>query len=111
MKADCTVKALAAVAAIEYELANSIAQDAGRIAGRRFSSAALIDEAKTHGITFRKLRFTGKTLNKFIQANPVGRFYVRKKGHAFAVCDGVVSDATPLGVIVQDAWKFSGVAA
>jgi len=111
VRADCTVKALAAVAAIEYELANSIAQDAGRIAGRGFSSASLIKEAKSRGVTFSKLRFTGKTLNKFLQANPVGRFYVRKKGHAFAVCDGVVSDATPRGVIVQAAWKFSGVTA
>ena len=110
-RASCTVRALAAVAAIEYELAHSIAADAGRVAGRRFRSSALIEEAKAQGLAFRKVRMGSKTLRKFLRQHPVGRFFVRKAGHAFAVVDGKPSDGTSLGVILTDAWQFTQVQA
>lgn len=104
-RASCTVRALSASTQISYELAGCIASEAGRVAGRRFKSSALIDAAKRKGIRFKKLRFTGKTVRKFIEANPEGRFYARKNGHAFAIIDGQVSDATRAGTIIVDVWQ------
>ena len=105
-RADCTVSALANVAGITYELAEAIAADAGRVSSRRFKSSTLIDAAKEAGFAFRKLRFGGKTLARFIRLHPEGRFYVRKRGHALAVVDGVPSDSTPTGCILLDAWQL-----
>lgn len=105
-RADCTVRALAASAGIAYELADSIAADAGRDAGRRFKSRLLIEAAKRQGITFRKIRMGSRTLRKFLREHPIGRFYLRKRGHAFAVINGVPTDSTSLDVIVLDAWQL-----
>lgn len=104
-RATCTIKALAGVAGIAYELAHSIADDAGRCNGRRFNSRKLIDQAQQRGIRFRKLRMGSHTLRKFIREHPTGRYFMRKRGHAFAVIDGQVSDHTRIGSIVLDAWE------
>lgn len=105
-RANCTVKAFSAAADVSYETAYKIANDAGRVSSRKFKSQTLIDEAKSKGFKIKKLRFTGKTLNKFIKANPVGRFYLRKKGHSFAVINGIISDNTSIRSIVLSAWNF-----
>lgn len=105
-RANCTVKAFASVTEITYTLAEGIAGEAGRIGGRKFKSSLLIEEAKKQGFTFKKLRFAGKTINKFVAQYPDGRFYARKKGHAFSVVDGVVNDKTAMGSIVLDVWQF-----
>lgn len=111
-RANCTVLALSAAAAIEYELAHRIAADAGRVSSRGFRSEKLIAEAKARGLTFRKLRMGPRTLRKFIKERPVGRFYVKKRGHALAVIDGVPSESrTSLGSIIIDAWQFTAVSA
>lgn len=104
-RADCTVKALALCAGIAYELAESIAADAGRKPGRGFKSVKLIAAAKKHGLSFRKIRMGSRTVRKFLREHPEGRFYCRKVGHAFAVIDGAVSDTTRPGAIVLDAWQ------
>ena len=38
------------------------------------------------------------TLKEFVTNHPVGKFYVHKRGHAFAVIDGVIQD-----------WKYNNV--
>lgn len=106
-RADCTVRALADSAGIAYELAESIAADAGRESGRRFKSAKLIEEAKRQGIGFRKIRMGSCTLRRFIRNHPDGRYYVRKRGHAFAVIDGTPSGKAGLGVMILDAWQVT----
>lgn len=103
-RADCTVRALAAAAGIAYELALSIASDAGRRAGGRFNSQKLIDHAKTTGLSFRKLNMRQKTLRRFLLEHPTGKYYCNKRGHAFAIIDGVVSDRTKPGARVLNAW-------
>jgi len=45
-RADCTVRALAAVAGIAYALADEIAADGGRAPSRRVISAKVIEAAK-----------------------------------------------------------------
>ena len=106
-RADCTVRALASVAEITYALAEEIAADAGRKPGRRFKAPLVIEQAKARGIRFRKLRFSGKTLSKFIRQHPTGRYYLRKTGHALAVVDGKPSDGTGLGSIITHAWQLT----
>jgi hypothetical protein len=107
-RADCTVRALATVAEITYALAEEIAADGGRRRGRKVKSENVIAAAKARGVRFRKIRFSARTLGKFIRQHPVGRFYVRKRGHAFAVIDGTVHDSkeSSLGCIVIDAWQL-----
>lgn len=109
-RANCTVRALAAVAAISLEHATRVAEDAGRARGCRFVSSKLIDEAKAQGFSFTKLHFGRRTLRRFISEHPVGRFYARKRGHAFAVVDGVPSESwVALGSILVDAWQLTSV--
>lgn len=108
-RADCTIKALAAAAAIPYEQAHAIAEEAGRRRGRVFKSSVLIEAAKDAGFNFRKIRGTGMTINRFTKKYPQGRFYARKKGHAFAIVDGVVSDKTTLGSRIVDVWQLVSV--
>ena len=105
-RADCTVSALAHVACIPYEVAFGIAAEAGRKSSCGASSERVIVKAKAAGIRLTKLRFTNKTLAKFVRLHPEGRFYVRKRGHAVSVIDGVVGDATRLGSIVLDVWQY-----
>ena len=107
-KADCTVRALAHVAGITYAAAEALAEDAGRKAGRGMKSAKLIDllnRCAHLGIRFRKVRMGSRTLRRFLREHPTGSFYLRKRGHAFAVIDGSVSDFTRQGSIVLDAWE------
>lgn len=105
-RASCTVRTLASVAGLSFEAASVIADAAGRQRGRRFKSHLLIDAAKRAGLKVHKLRFSGKTVRKFVEQYPSGRFYVRKTGHAFTVIDGVVGDRTTMGSIILDAWEF-----
>ncbi len=107
-RAACTVHALSVVSGLSVAQATDVAVKAGTRNGQRFSSSMLIDHAKTNGMHFKKLRFTKKTLRKFIAEHPNGRYYLRKIGHAFAVVNGLVSDQTPHGSIVLAAWEFVG---
>lgn len=108
-RADCTVSALACVASVPYEWAHEIAKVNGRRGGAAFSAAVMIEAAKANGIKFHKLRFSRRrTLAKFLREYPTGRFYVRTRGHAFAVVDGVVADSTRHSRLVVEAWQFDG---
>jgi hypothetical protein len=111
-RADCTVRAFALVAGVGYELAESIAADAGRKPGRGFKSEKLIAEAKALGYSFRKVRMGSRSLAKFLREHPAGRFFARKRGHAFAVIDGATNDkrVTPHSIIL-DAWEFAAESA
>ena len=110
-RADCTVRALANAAGIAYELAESIADDAGRSAGRGFNSAKLVEQAKKAGFSFRKIRMGTRTLRRFLREHPTGRYYARRRGHAFAILDGQVLGESRMGCLVLDAWRLEQVAA
>lgn len=94
-RADCAVRALMVAAGMTYEAAHRIYAKNGRETGRR-------TRRLTQTVTMRQLGFIALTLEddgglvlqptvtQFIKANPRGRYIVRKRGHLFAVIDGVV---------------------
>jgi hypothetical protein len=49
-------------------------------------------EARKNGIEFKKLKYQSITLQKFLSLGKVGRFIVRRRGHAFAIIGNVIHD-------------------
>lgn len=111
-KRNCTVVALAATTGLPYDEAHRIAEKAGRLLNKGFRSEKLIKyfNAKHGRNQFRKVKRTTITLQKFCKKYPRGSFYVRKKGHAYAVIDGVVVDCTRPKSLerIKEAWRFIG---
>jgi hypothetical protein len=100
---NCTIVALSTAAGIPYTEAYQIGKVAGRKHGRGFYTARLMQFAKRRGIAHRKIKTGGMTIQKFLQKHPVGRFVVNRRGHAFAIIDGIIYDHlqnTPLQRIV-----------
>lgn len=103
---DCSVRALAIALGIPYREAH----ESFRIAGRRHGEGTpLVISAwvhKRHGMeTMRPFR---PTLAQFLRENPKGRFVVHRRGHAFAIIDGVVHDwerGTGARSRIQNAWR------
>lgn len=114
---DCTIRALALSAGIEYATAHKIGRDAGRKKRCGFYPERLLEEAKKSDINFFKIidrhgdgvrTFQPTTIEEFIKNHPTGKFYCRRSGHAFAVVDGIILDNvrnTPRQRIT-DAWEF-----
>jgi len=105
-RGSCTVRALSKVANISFSESTVIATLAGRIRSRGFHSEKLINEAKKHGFNFKKMNIAKKTVRKFAESYPEGRYYLEKRGHAFAFIDGKCSDGTKPRAIVLKAWKL-----
>jgi hypothetical protein len=92
---NCTVRTLAIVANIEFEHADEIATKAGRKRNQGHWPKKIITVAKKDfGMKFQKLKFKRYTVNKFIKKYPEGRYWVSRRGHSFAIIDGVVYDIT-----------------
>lgn len=111
-KRNCTVVALAATAGLPYDIAHSIAEAAGRKKNRGFNSAKLLKffNKKQGSTQFKKVKRSTITVQKFCKNYSTGRYFVRKRGHAYAVVDGIVIDRTkpkPRERILE-AWKFVG---
>jgi hypothetical protein len=108
-RSNCTVRTLANVAGIEFELADEIATKAGRKRNQGAWPKEIIAVAKKHyGLNFRKLKFNRYTVNKFIRKYPKGRYWVSRRGHSFAIIDGVVYDTNenkPLQILYE-AYEF-----
>src|ERR1035437_5373087 len=83
-KLDCAVRALAVALDIPYYQAHDVFAACGR--KRRHGSYNTIDTLGMLGIIGFHARVS---LSKFIEDNPVGVFYIIKRGHAFAVKNGV----------------------
>jgi len=91
--ANCTVRTLALVADIEFELADEIATKAGRKRNQGFWPKNIIAVAKKDFcMKFQKLKFKKYTISKFIKKYPEGRYWVTRRGHSFAIIDGVIYD-------------------
>ena len=113
-KSNCTVVALCVSTALPYDHCLKISEKAGRKTGKGFRSEKLIDffnkNSKEQFVPV-KLR-KPLTIQKFCKRYSKGSFYVRKRGHAFAIVDGNVfdmpGDATPRS-IVKNAWKLKKV--
>lgn len=88
---DCAVRAYATYKQIPYEQAHALFKKAGR-KDRRATPVAMIK--KLLGSTGQ---IKGLTLNGLMQSYPQGRVYAVKRGHAFALVDGVLHDTWKVG--------------
>src|ERR1035437_6211253 len=91
-KRDCAVRALAVAADIPYYQAHDIFKSGGR--RYRCGSYNTRPTLAKIGIEGASCRMS---LASFIYMNPKGSFYIIKRGHAFAVKDGIVFDNRQLG--------------
>lgn len=111
-KRNCTVVALAAAAGLPYDEAHNIAEKAGRLANKGFRSAKLLKYFNSlyEQSQFRKIKRTSITVQKFCQKYPQGRYYVRKKKHAYAIIDGTIIDRSRPKALerILEAWQFVG---
>jgi hypothetical protein len=90
---NCTIRALSITAGIPYEQADKIGVLAGRERNKGFYSEILMNQANKQGITStRKVYIPKISVKKFIKQNPKGRFFCVRRGHAFAVVNGVIYD-------------------
>ena len=108
--ANCTVRTLAIVADIQYELADEIATKAGRKRNRGYWPKKIIAVAKKDfGMKFQKLKIKKYTINKFIKKYPEGRYWASRRGHSFAIIDGVLHDPTTNKPrqIIYEAYMFT----
>lgn len=108
---NCTVLALALAAQIPYELAFDIAKKAGRKDNEPMSSTVLLkkfNKEYSYLGTFKKVKRSPITVQKFCKQFSEGRYYVRKSKHAFSVINGDVHDNHPTKPRerILDAWKF-----
>ena len=89
---NCTIRALSIASGIPYDEAFEIGKEAGRKTGRGFHTRKLMAYARKNGIEFRKMKYKSITLQKFLALGLVGRFVVKRRGHAFAIISGVIHD-------------------
>jgi len=100
-RADCVVRALSLAANRPYAEIHALCAQHGREYGRGTSGDVVIKSCRALGgigvpirgwsdayVTAR----SGPTLAEFIRRHPKGRFYLNKRGHGFALIDGVVHD-------------------
>jgi len=89
---DCTVVALANAASLPYKQAHDILQKSGREDGNThwMEQGLAVYESEKFGdvISFK----IDARLADFLREHPEGRFIVRKRGHVFAVVDGIVHE-------------------
>ena len=90
--ADCSIRALACATGTSYEIASMTFS----AQGRRMKKGTDVDVSiRVHEEVLGMKRVTlaeGLRLEAFLEVAKTGRFIVHKKGHAFAVVNGVVHD-------------------
>jgi hypothetical protein len=111
-RSNCTVVALSSVTDLPYKECYQIASAAGRQNGCGFKSADLINFFNNNiSESFDEVYLEKRlNVNTFCKEYPKGKYYVRKRGHAFSVIDGVVHDMTNMSTprsFIQNAWKFN----
>lgn len=109
-KQDCSVRALAVATAVPYEVASMVFS----VRGRRLKACTPTDlsrELYEQVLGMRAIEMAeGMTLSEFTQMVLAGRFIVHKRGHAFAVIDGVVHDwenTTNPSTRIERVWKVT----
>jgi hypothetical protein len=119
-RADCSVRALAIAAGMSYADAYQAFKEAGREDGKRTSwavSCRLYErlgfcrhETRTCRYDGRRIAASYMTVAQLIRGHPKGRFILNRRGHAFALIDGVVHDwasGTGPRSRVRAAWKIT----
>jgi hypothetical protein len=118
---DCVVLAFTVAAQIDYAVAHQLCRKHGRVDRKGTSDrtvhavakelgATNIDRDLTKGQQPAFMRGTDwPTLQQFIGEHSIGRYFIIRGGHAFAVIDGVVHDweyGTGARTRVYMAYKF-----
>lgn len=88
-KGACSVNALSIVLDIPFTEAQALWAQAGR---KRNKGVPTLLVHKLPGLKFVPVIRSPKTIAKFVKMFPVGRFFVRKSHHMFAIVDGKVHD-------------------
>lgn len=94
---DCTVRATSLAMNLPYDVIHKAFALHGRRTGKGVTIITLMGVLTD--LTDRKMQVVAnhsirkQTLGSFIKTHPKGRFVVVKRGHAFAVIDGVAHDA------------------
>ena len=87
---DCTVMALAHAASMSYEHAHEILRISGRLEGCTHMMEDGLKTYEAEGLG-SSIPFEGTwNLVDVVREHPEGRFIVRKRGHVFAIVDGIV---------------------
>lgn len=99
---DCAVRAYALFKNIPYNTAHSTFNKLGRRDGGRTKNFI------TYDLMGREERKPGNgmTLNQLIAAHPTGRVYGMKRGHAFAIVNGVLYDTWKVGGKSRILWYW-----
>ena len=99
--ANCTVRALMIALDTTYDYAHEILRVGGRKHGQGFPLTGYLMHRKVvGGCNLREIEFDcwtrgpKMTIRKFIEKHQKGRFICFRRGHAFAVVDGVIHDGT-----------------
>jgi len=107
-RADCVIKALSYSGNITYEESYNILKSLGR----KDNCGTVFSKFKYNGITYNSRRSNAinpqqmfklaglnakqvarsGSVNKIIKKYPYGRFFCVKRGHAFALIDGIICD-------------------
>lgn len=109
-KNDCSIRALAVACGVPY----AVASVAFSVTGRRVKGATELDiTSKLHEefLDMTRVRSAeGMDLETFCLVAPKGAYVVHKKGHAFAVIDGIVHDwesTTKPSTMVLRVWRVT----
>lgn len=93
---DCIVRAFAVARDIPYHVAHSIFEAAGRRRGHGLRWDQIAPVLLEQGFEVSG-RMWSLSLSQFLRNNRTGSFFLIKRGHAFAVKNGVVFDMFPIG--------------
>jgi hypothetical protein len=99
---DCAVRAYALFKNIPYNGAHDTFKKLGRRDGHCTKNHIIYDLL---GRDTRK-EGTGLTLNQLVAQHPTGRVYGMKRGHAFAIIDGVLHDQWQVGGKCRITWYW-----
>lgn len=92
---DCTVHALRHCLGDVYGNARHVLKEFGRRHRHGASYGTLrhmMASAAEYGFKAYTEPVHGETVAKFVEAHPSGRYFVTRRGHAFAVVDGKIED-------------------
>lgn len=106
-KRDCTVRALSLAANLPYKNVHSAFEVMGRKDRQgTYGKKVLQGVCRILEIKAIQVKRSG-TLKKFLIQNPKGNFWCLKRGHAFAIIDGVVHDEKNENCHIKGCWLIT----
>jgi len=112
-KSDCSVRALAVATGVPYAVASAVFSAQGRKL-KAGTPVTLSDNLFVNILGMRRVEMAeGIRLEAFLTVARSGRYIVHKRGHAFAVVEGVVHDwesTTRDATLITRVWKVTETA-